>query len=287
MHIIAAIVMTETLTPRAAVAKPASARALPVLVAGAAALAFVSWLLNTPEGVLGKADAVGYAVCHRIDARSFHLGDRPLPLCARCSGIYLGALLGLVTMGALGRGRAGGLPRRGLLLALFGFIAAMGVDGVNSYLHFFPDAPHLYEPQNWLRLTTGTFNGLALSALVYPIFNQTLWKHWQARPVLGHVRELGLLAALGLIVIGLVLTENPLVLYPLALLSAVGVVALLTALDTTILLIVTRRENRAEGWTGALLPVAAGFALAILQIGLVDAARFAVFGTWGGFPLPG
>ena len=26
-----------------------------------------AWLLNTPPGLLGKADAVGYAVCHRID----------------------------------------------------------------------------------------------------------------------------------------------------------------------------------------------------------------------------
>ena len=51
----------------------------------------------------------------------------------------------------------------------------MGIDGVNSYLTFFPKVPHLCEPQNWLRLTTGTLNGLAMSALVYPVLNGVLW----------------------------------------------------------------------------------------------------------------
>jgi hypothetical protein len=52
-------------------------------------IAFIAVLLAglwaTPPGLLGKADAIGYAVCHRIDLRSFHLGDRQLPLCARCT----------------------------------------------------------------------------------------------------------------------------------------------------------------------------------------------------------
>ena len=38
-----------------------------LLVAGILAI----WLGFTPDGTLGKADAVGYAVCHRIDVRSF------------------------------------------------------------------------------------------------------------------------------------------------------------------------------------------------------------------------
>ena len=41
----------------------------------------------------GKADHIGYAVCHQISVRSYFFGDHQLPLCARCSGQYLGALL--------------------------------------------------------------------------------------------------------------------------------------------------------------------------------------------------
>jgi uncharacterized membrane protein len=269
------------------ISKPASVRVLPgALVAALAVLVFVSWLLSTPPGLLGKADAIGYAICHRIDLRSYHLGDRQLPLCARCTGIYLGALLGMVSMGVMGRSRAGALPRRAILLVLLGFIGLMGVDGVNSYLTLFPGAPHLYEPQNWLRMTTGTLNGLALGSLTLPILNQTLWKDWEARPGLASFRELGVLLVCVAGVIALVSSESLVALYPLALLSALGVVALLTALNTTLVLFATRRVNCVEDWRGAVPPLLAGFTLAMLQIGLVDAMRFALFGTWGGLVIP-
>lgn len=263
-----------------------ASRFLPLLAVGVAALIFASWLLNTPEGVLGKADAVGYAICHRIDLRSFHLGDRQLPLCARCTGIYLGVMGGILTLAVLGRGRAGGLPRGGVLVVLLGFSALMGIDGVNSYLTFFPHLPHLYEPQNWLRLTTGTLNGLTVAAFIVPVFNQTVWNNWDERLAVSW-RELGAFLLTGATLIGLVLIEHPLILYPLALLSALGVVVLLTALFTSILLIATRRTNRTANWGGALLPLTIGFTLAMLQIGLVDALRYAIFQSWGGLVFPG
>ena len=55
----------------------------------------IIWMVETPDGLLGKADAIGYAVCHRIEARSYFLGDRPLPLCVRCSGMYIGVVVGM------------------------------------------------------------------------------------------------------------------------------------------------------------------------------------------------
>jgi uncharacterized membrane protein len=264
-----------------------SPRALPALVAVVAVAVVVSWLLSTPPGLLGKADALGYAVCHRIDGRSFHLGDRQFPLCARCTGMYLGALLGVVGMVLMGRGRAGGMPTRWVMLALVGLMGLMGVDGLNSYSHFFPGLPHLYEPQNWLRLVTGMGNGLTLAALTLPVLNQTLWRDWEPRPVLGSFRELGLLLVAAAVLVALVLSDNVIVLYPLALLSAVGLLVLVVTLNTTILLISLRRENRAHGWAGAIVPLVAGLTLAIIEIGAVDAVRFAIFGTWGGMPLPG
>src|SRR5512136_675509 len=90
------------------------------------------WLLNTPPGLLGKADAIGYAVCHRIDLRSFHLGERPLPLCARCSGMYLAAMLGL-TFQTISAPRRGGMPPRRVRIILGLFVVAFAVDGLNSF----------------------------------------------------------------------------------------------------------------------------------------------------------
>lgn len=45
--------------------------------------------------------AIGSVICHQIPARSFHLWAAPMPVCARCTGIYLGAAFAAVIL--LGR----------------------------------------------------------------------------------------------------------------------------------------------------------------------------------------
>src|SRR5574338_1397861 len=154
-------------------------KALLVLVTG---LVFGAWLLLTPAGLLGKADAAGYAVCHRIDARSFHIGERQMPLCARCSGMYLGALLGLVYLSRFGK--RSGMPSLKILVVLGLFLVAFGIDGVNSYVHLFPGMHGIYEPSNLLRLVTGTGVGLGIAAIIMPAFHQTVWRQIDDRPAL-------------------------------------------------------------------------------------------------------
>jgi uncharacterized membrane protein len=258
-------------------------RRLALLVAAAAVLA--TWLTQTPAGLLGKVDAIGYAVCHRIDLRSFHLGDRPLPLCSRCTGMYLGALLGFGFLALRGRGRAARLPSLPIVLTFGLFGLAFAVDGLNSYLHFFPGAPVLYEPSNVLRLVTGTLLGLGLAVVVYPGFQQTVWRQSLDEPVLRSFGELAVLLGAAGIVIGLVLTENPLILYPLALLSGLGVIVLLTGVYSMVVLLLLRKENQADSWRDLAWPLLGGLTLGFLQISLLDLGRFAVTGTWSGFTL--
>ena len=247
-------------------------------------LIFLGWLLKTPPGLLGKADAIGYAVCHRIDLRSFYLGDRQLPLCARCTGMYLGAMLGLAYQAILAP-RRGGLPGRRLMVVMGVLVAAFALDGVNSFLSFFPGVPLLYQPQNWARLLTGTGMGLVIAAAIYPAFNQTIWKDWRRQPALGSLRSLtGLLLLAGFLDL-LVLSGNPLVLYPLALISAAGVLVLLTMVYSMLWLMVFRAENIYDRAYQLLLPLTAGFGLAIVQIAVLDFGRYLLTGTWDGFHL--
>jgi hypothetical protein len=143
----------------------------------------------------------------------------------------------------------------------------------------------LYEPNNTLRLLTGTGVGLAIAAVVYPAFNQTAWREWQPRPALGSLRSLALLLGLGLIVDGLVLTENSLLLYPLAIISAAGVLLLLSLVYGMVFMMIFRLENRLQHLADLAVPLAAGLLLGILQIGLIDLGRFILTGTWEGFKL--
>jgi len=242
------------------------------------------WLTNTPTGLLGKADAVGYAVCHRIDTRSFHLGNRQISVCARCAGQYLGALLGLIYQIGLGKRRAGRPSWR--ILSLFGlFLLAYAVDGLNSFIHLLPNlsAYYLYEPNNALRILTGTGMGLVLSVALLPAFHQTVWKRWDPRPALDGIRSLVGLLVLSIGLVILVLTENPLILYPLSVISAGGVLVLLTMVYMLVWLMILGRENSYESVGQLFFPLMAGFSSALLQIALLDLFRFLFTRTWSGF----
>ncbi len=259
-------------------------RALVVVAFLLAAGAFL-WL--TPAGPLDKVDAFGYAVCHRIESHSFVIGGRQLPLCARCTGIYLGAALTMIALVAGGRGRSSRLPGRPLLLTLLAFVGIMGVDGLNSYVGFFHGLiPQLYPSTNWLRLATGTLDGVAMAALVVPLFNNSFWREPAPEPSVRSFRELGGLVVLAGAGSALVLTEAPILLIPIALVSAGGLVAMLTAVVTTIGLILVGGENRVAGRRAALWALLAGFTLTLVMVTGIDMVRFALTHTWGGLPIP-
>ena len=260
-------------------------RRLPVIALILALAVIGVFVLVPPWNVLVKTRLIGYAVCHQLPARSFHIDGEQLPLCARCSGTFVGALLGFGILALRRRWRAAALPPTPVLVVLLLFVMAVAVDGLNSYLTFFPGLPHLYEPRNWLRLTTGALNGIALSAIVFPVLNYSLWRDAVSTPSVRDFRELGAMIVAAGVLVGVILLEPPPLLYPLAIASGWGVLTLLTALNTTLLLMLTR-EASATRWRQAALPLTVGLALAFIEIAAIDIMRYVV--TRGaGFPLVG
>jgi hypothetical protein len=84
---------------------------VPLFVAGA-----VAWALALPAAAVVAAWAphgsgwhvasrlvylAGSVVCHQRPERSFHLAGIPLPVCARCVGIYAGAGVAALVISAL------------------------------------------------------------------------------------------------------------------------------------------------------------------------------------------
>jgi uncharacterized membrane protein len=257
---------------------------VPRLVVTLAAAALLAFLIATPDGLLTKADMVGYAVCHRIGSHSLSIGGRQPPLCARCSGTFIGALTAFFGQAlVLRRRRAAEFPPTPIIVILVGFTLVWAADGLNSYMTLI-NGPHLYEPQNWLRLTTGALNGLTMSAIVYPVLNFTLWQRPASERAIRNSRDLGILLLLEAGMVGLVLTQWSLLLYPLALLSALGVLALLTTVNSMLVLIIVRRENVAETWQGAIIPLLAGFTVSLIQVGAIDLLRYTLTGTLSGIP---
>ena len=257
----------------------------------AALLVLAAFVFITPPGLLGKADGIGYAVCHRIDARSFHLGDRQLPLCARCTGEFNAAAITLIILGIVSRKRSS-MPGKGILALLVVFFLAFAIDGSNSYLYllkqtydgFLPQIPNIYIPNNTLRLLTGSGMGIAMASVLYPIVNQTLWRDVDVRPALTW-KEFGGLLGIILLVDLAILSEQPLVLYPIAFLCILGVLALLSMVFSIVWIIIMRQENTFKTLKQLWMPALAGLTLAFLMISVIDLLRLNLTGTWGGFPL--
>jgi uncharacterized membrane protein len=85
--------------------------------------------------------------CHRRPDRSFHLRGRPLPLCARCTGILVGYAAGpLLFMGGLQLG----------LAALVGWCLPLVIDGTGQL-------QGRWESTNVRRLITGLAFGAAVT----------------------------------------------------------------------------------------------------------------------------
>jgi uncharacterized membrane protein len=239
---------------------------LTAIIVALSVLIIVFFIQLPPASLLGKADVVGYAICHRIPERSFFLNGRQLPLCARCTGTFLGVVLGLSTMLILGRRRASRMPPLAVLGLLVMFTGFWAFDGLNSYLTFFPGAPNLYEPRNWLRLTTGLLNGLTLIILVVPIFNFTLWREPSRERVIKNVFELLAILPVIALLVWIIQAEVDFLLYPVAILSTLGVLVMLVLVNAMVATIVLRREGYALTWRQALAPITVGAALAILQM---------------------
>ena len=253
---------------------PTRARNVATLLPAVLALVFiVGMLLTPPHNLLDKADHAAFAVCHRIPERTVTIAGRPLPLCARCSGSYLGALIVLGVLSLRGRFSAGRLPARPYLMIFGLFVLIWAIDGFNSYLTFFPGAPHLYEPRNTLRLITGTGQGLALVAIMLPLVNRSLRSNPTETPSVDTIPDLLWLLAGGAAIVLLIGSDQPALLYPLAIASGLAVVALATLVNYLLLEILAEQTTRSPD---RLTLVACSIALALGELVAIGIARAAL-----------
>lgn len=92
-------------------------------------------------------------LCHQLPERSFFYRGRQFPICARCTGILLGYIIGVLI--AL---KYHHIPLGVLILLL----VPLGIDGIAQYLGF-------WESTNIRRLFTGIAAGIATDFLLAKI----------------------------------------------------------------------------------------------------------------------
>lgn len=214
------------------------------------------------EYVLSAAQWFGAAVCHQFPDHSYQIAGVPLPLCARCTGLYLGALLTMTFLARL-HPRAVGLPRPWVLVTFVLFFFAWAGDGVNSFLAEIPSAPHLYLPSNLLRLITGTLMGITIGSLVFVILNSMVWREVNPAAILATRREFLALLALAAVLVSLVQSGWAATFFPLSFAILIAILLLHTALTTAL---VSNYRLRVSTWRELSPRIAIGVMIAVTYL---------------------
>lgn len=89
--------------------------------------------------------------CHGIPSRCLTLWNVPMPICARCTAIYGGALAGIVLLRILPA-----MSERAARFVMYAAATPLGIDGLTQLTS-------LRESTNTLRIVTGVIGGIGFT----------------------------------------------------------------------------------------------------------------------------
>lgn len=252
---------------------------LPVVVSLAALAVIAVWCVLTPVSFDGKLQALADSVCHRNPAHRLQIGGRLLPLCARCTGMFLGCMLGLIGFGRSTRNN--GYPKLAFKL-VSGFLALIfAVDGINSGVDtLFGRA--LYPPSNELRLITGLGMGVVLAVILVSLWRQIMQTGSPGGAGLQNWSQFLPVFLAEAAAAPLILFAPAWMYYPVAALSTFAVPILITIVYTLLWILILKKEAVIRNYSQRITYIALGCLTAFVQIGLLDLLRFKLLGTWAG-----
>lgn len=110
---------------------------------------------------------LGKAICHQMPERTFFIDGHYLPLCARCTGIYIGIFSSLLFLAVTKKFGSNQIPSINISIVLLLFLFPLIIDGFGSYLG-------LYSTNNVIRLLTGIMFGATLPIFVVPLVTRSM-----------------------------------------------------------------------------------------------------------------
>ncbi len=115
--------------------------------------------MNKKDEVWIKLMNIGHVLgCHQMECRSFSIAGYQFPLCARCTGVLIGELLGIACI-------IGGFRISWITILIF--IAIMGMDWFIQYIR-------LLMSNNYRRVVTGIFCGFAVTYVYFYLISEVI-----------------------------------------------------------------------------------------------------------------
>jgi uncharacterized membrane protein len=135
-------------------------------------------------------DFIASFVCHQVPERTMTIDGNLLPLCARCTGIYSGFLIGVVFQ-TIVRKKLNRLPSLWITTVSIVFILALITEALGETLG-------LWELPGQGRFLLGLFCGSALSVASFPLCNYFLQREDKKESSIGSKEYVLLLIFLSL-----------------------------------------------------------------------------------------
>jgi len=229
----------------------------------------ITWhfLSQTPGGCYAKITAVGSSLCHQIPTHSYILNGVQFPICARCTGLYLGSFIGLTY--AVFAGKKAAIPKTPYLILLLAIFIVWGADGINSLISEFINRPFLYETTNLTRSITGYGMGMVMATALATLFNMTVWEKNENIPILHHPLQVGVYALLCTGIHLLTVTIHPFLFRFAANLAIFSAITIITLLYTVFWIILLKKENTFRSIQPLGIYLIAGFTTSMTQITLM------------------
>ncbi len=193
---------------------------------------------------------IGTSVCNQSLNRSFVFTGVALPVCARCTGIYLGLFLSYIYFFVSKKRLANELPDKKIIYIFALSILFMGIDVGTQVIE-------IRMSNNYIRLFTGLFIGCALASFLYPKTNYFLWKAKEKIKIFKSYKDVTIFLVFIFIFYFPIAEKLDACYWPAAIGAALGIIILYFNVCFLSLIIIFKKENRAERFKD-LLPFIPG-----------------------------
>ena len=157
-----------------------------------------------------------------------------MPVCSRCTGIYLGIFLSLLALIFIERRIKGEFPSLKIVLVSIGVFLLMGLEVVLS-------TPGFIQSNNIIRMITGFLMGWFTVLLLLPLANNSMFKKYLRKNYLDSMKKFCIWLLAGLIICTIFIFTYSYVLTLWSIISVLGMVTFTTLILFILFFSLTRR----------------------------------------------
>ena len=190
-----------------------------------------------------------------------------MPLCSRCTGIYIGFFFSLIAVIIIERRVKGEFPSVKIILTAAAVILLMGLDVVSSLLK-------ISDSNIYIRFTTGFLAGWFLALILLQLKNVLMWKKPVRVPYLNSKKSFFLWILSGICIITAFIFSFRKILIFWGIISIIGMIIFVTLILLILFFGVFRRlTNKINSWKYYILSFAAGIVFSIGILSLLSIIR--------------